>query len=112
MSGVKNPALVKLLLEEMLPNCVVDGLADYTDPEELEKSEPIAEPVLCVPPRSLVEEVTNADWIFLDVLMEDEKKEKMEEQQKLIASGSASQSEDRGDAKMLPEPEAVANEKR
>ena len=96
MPGVKNPALVKLLLEEMLPNCVVEGLADYTDPEELEKAPSLAEPMFCAPPQRFVEQVTSADWIFLDALVEDEKKEKAEEQ-KLISSGTDSQAENVGD---------------
>ena len=57
MPAIEHPALLRLMLEEMLPGCVVEGLADYTNPEVMKNEKPVPEPTLMTPPDWLVKQI-------------------------------------------------------
>ena len=87
MPKVRNPPLVKLMLEDMLPNAVVDGLADYRDPAQWAKVEPEREPVPLVPPAHVAHMISQNDWIHVDDIMGDDDEEQKEAEQRLLSPG-------------------------
>lgn len=71
-----------------MPNTVIQGLEDYTAKDALEKTEPIPEPVLIVPPVHLAEEITKGVWRSVYLHEDDDAQEEEEERrkrQKLLA---------------------------
>ena len=95
MPKVRNPPVVKLMLEDMLPNVVVDGLADYRDPAQWAKVEPEQEPVPLVPPPHVIQLISQSEWIHVDdPLFDDEdKEEKQEAERRLLYPGTGSESD-------------------
>lgn len=61
MAGIECPALLRLMIEEMLPDVVIDGLADYTNPQVMDNEKPVTEPTLMTPPNWLTRQIKETE---------------------------------------------------
>ena len=75
------------MLEDMLPNVIVDGLADYRDPAQWAKVAPEREPVPLVPPVHVARMISQNKWTHVDDMLKDDDEEQKEAELRLLSPG-------------------------